>query len=142
MLFKALGTIVWENQVKIAWELSPKELTDFELLYTQGDIDLQPLVMLYHDVRPANAPADGLPVEEEDKTFEPGVDFGQQMFSSRRSRRPNNLDPVTQVEQLKQRATVARSEASMLNETLAFTPPEEMETNQIVQEFYRKGEMS
>lgn len=97
--------------------------------------------MLYHDVRPPTAPADGLPVEEGDKTFEPGADFGQHMLSARRARRQNDFDPATQVEQLKHRATVAKSEASMLNETLAFTPPEEMEKNQIVQEFYRKGQL-
>lgn len=95
--------------------------------------------MLYHDVRPPTAPADGLAVEEGDTTFEPGVEFGQQAYTSRRTRRQNNFDPAAQVEQLKHRALVARSEASMLNETLAFTAPEEMESNQIVQEFYRKG---
>lgn len=96
--------------------------------------------MLYHDVRPPTAPGDGLPVEEGDKTFEPGPEFGQQAYTSRRTRKPNAFDPATQVDQLKHRATVARSEAGMLNETLAFTPPDEMENNQIVQEFYRKGE--
>lgn len=95
---------------------------------------------LYQDVRPASAPRDGLPVEDGDKTFEPGAEFGQRASNSRRSHRRNNFDPAVQVEQLKQRATVARSEASMLNETLAFTSPEDFADNQIVQEFYRKGE--
>ncbi|KAK9893466.1 hypothetical protein P389DRAFT_213068 [Cystobasidium minutum MCA 4210] len=118
MLFKALGTIVWENQ---------------------GDADLLPLMSLYQDVRPASAPRDGLPVEDGDKTFEPGAEFGQRASNSRRSHRRNNFDPAVQVEQLKQRATVARSEASMLNETLAFTSPEDFADYQIVQEFYRKA---
>lgn len=95
---------------------------------------------LYQDVRPATAPRDGLPIEDGDKTFEPGAEFGQQAYTSRRSRRNNNFDPAVQIEQLKHRATVAKSEASMLNETLAFTPPEEVAENEIVQEFYRKGE--
>ena len=97
--------------------------------------------MLYHDVRPATAPADGLPVEDGDQTFEPGADFGQHAYNPRQSRRNDRFDPTTRVDQLKHRATVAKSEASMLNETLAFTAPEEMESNEIVQEFYRKGEM-
>lgn len=96
---------------------------------------------LYREARPATAPADGLSVEEGDTTFEPGVDFGnqQQQPYTRRSRRANNFDPAVQIDQLKHRATVARSEAGMLNETLAFTPPEEMAESEIVQEFYRKG---
>lgn len=136
MLFKALGTIVWENQVCTQ---ILRDMHVYLTLVSQGDIDLQPLVMLYHDVRPATAPADGLPVEDGDQTFEPGADFGQQAYNPRRSRRNDRFDPAAQVDQLKHRATVAKSEASMLHETLAFTAPEEMESNEIVQEFYRKG---
>jgi hypothetical protein len=92
---------------------------------------------LYQEVRPATAPSDGLSVEEGDPTFEPGPDFGH----NHRSRRQPGVasNPAMQAERLRQRATVARSEAGMLTETLAFTPAEELESNQIVQEFYKKG---
>lgn len=101
-------------------------------------------MQLYQDIRPPNAPKDGIPVEDGDPTFEPGVDFGQHYRTGRRHRTGRAggapFDPALQLDQLKHRAMVARSEAGMLNEALAFTAPDELEKNAIIQEFYKKGE--
>lgn len=89
--------------------------------------------MLYVNIKPADAPLAGIPLEEDDTTFVP---FTQR--SSRRSRRGNGFDPAVQQEQLIQRISVARAEAGMLTDSLAYTSPEEVGKSEIVQEFYAK----
>lgn len=104
------------------------------LTCSQDDADLQPISMLYINIKPADAPLAGIPLEEEDTTFVPFTER-----AARRSRRGRNgFDPAVQHEQLSQRISVARAEAGMLTDSLAYTSPDEVGKSEIVQEFYAK----
>ena len=99
----------------------------------QDDADLQPIVMLHVNIKPADAPLDGIPLEEGDTTFIPYTER-----VSRRRRDRNGFDPTVQLEQLTQRISVARAETGMLTDSLAYTSPDEVGKSEIVQEFYAK----
>jgi hypothetical protein len=104
--------------------------------HLQDDADLQPLVGLYVNIKPVDAPLGGIPTEEGDETFNP---FSTRPSRSSRRRNPTNgFDPRIQMEQLQQRISVARAEAGMLEDSLAYTAPEDLQQSEIVQEFYTK----
>lgn len=95
---------------------------------SQGDRDMNSILQVYQSVKPAEAPADGIPIDEADNTFNP-ISFSKQPL---RTRRNQQYDPDRQMDQNIHRAKVARSEAAMLSETLAYTSAETVESNDIV----------
>ena len=86
------------------------------------------ILQVYQSVKPADAPADGIPIDEADNTFNP-ISFSKQ---SSRTRRNPQFDLERQMDQNIHRAKVAKSEAAMLSETLAYTSAETVESNDIV----------
>ena len=74
------------------------------------------------------APLNGLPLDPSDTTFEPMVTQSHQSRSAA-VRDRGRID-------LWEQAEMARSNAQMLSETLAFTKPEELDANPLIREFY------
>lgn len=127
MLFKALSVLSYENQVRCAaLQLHPR------LTPAQRDRDLAPIVALWNRLKRPEDPVNGNAIDADDPVFSP-----QEIPQRRRihSPQPPRTDLFTE-------AQVARSNAAMLSEALSFTRPEELDSNELVQEFYAKCQES
>ncbi|KAG0147402.1 hypothetical protein CROQUDRAFT_42959 [Cronartium quercuum f. sp. fusiforme G11] len=101
----------------------------------QRDRDLQVFTQLYNKIKPPDGPMGGAPLDEDDLTFTPG--------SARSVRVP--APPIAvqtplpePVRDLRAEAEVARANARLLIEALAYTNPAEMDSNELIQEFHSK----
>lgn len=106
----------------------------------QHDGDLQAFTHLYNKIKTPDSPMGGAPLDESDKTFTPTAIPRHSNHShpipSQQSVVAQPVAPV--MRDLKAEAEVARSNARLLIEALAYTTPAEMESNELIQEFHSK----
>ncbi|KAH9818918.1 hypothetical protein DFH28DRAFT_888022 [Melampsora americana] len=106
----------------------------------QHDRDLQVFTHLYNKIKTPDSPMGGAPLEENDKTFTPTpIPRRSNQSDPLHSQQFVGLQPVAPVmRDLKAEAEVARNNARLLIEALAYTTPAEMESNELIQEFHSK----
>ncbi|WAQ89981.1 hypothetical protein PtA15_11A673 [Puccinia triticina] len=113
----------------------------------QHDEDLSAFTHFYNKVKPSDAPLNGTPLNASDGMFAPipvNPTPGpppQQQATGLYPPQPT-LEAVQQtipaMRDVREEAEIARCNARLLIEALAFTHPSEMESNEIIQEFYTK----
>ncbi|EGF98237.1 uncharacterized protein MELLADRAFT_118577 [Melampsora larici-populina 98AG31] len=102
----------------------------------QHDGDLQAFTHLYNKIKPSDSPMGGAPLDESDHTFTPTSKPRSSNQSNHLHHSQQAVAPV--MRDLKAEAEVARSNARLLIEALAYTTPAEMENNELIQEFHSK----
>ena len=99
----------------------------------QRDAELSPITTLWNKLKPPSAPVNGAPLAADDPLFTPTADPRR---TTRRAsgRRAQGRFP-TQAEHLadlRKEATAAKGNAAMLHESVAFSPAEELASNELV----------
>lgn len=103
----------------------------------QDDSQLSLICKRYNnDIKAPSDRVNGEPIFEDDPDFQPPI-------SPRRSRNPRlprqdhttNRDPLAE-------ASLARTHAEMLTDALVFTKPEDLDSNEVIKEFYPKCQQS
>ncbi|KAH9450564.1 hypothetical protein Pst134EB_018095 [Puccinia striiformis f. sp. tritici] len=95
-------------------------------------------------IKPIEAPLNGTALNETDGIFTPivtPVPTSQESIQAQQpiyTSHPLNGPTIPALRDVRAEAEVARSNARLLIEALAFTPPSEMESNEIIQEFHAK----
>ncbi|EFP78750.1 uncharacterized protein PGTG_04706 [Puccinia graminis f. sp. tritici CRL 75-36-700-3] len=122
------------------------------------DEDLSAFTNHYNKIKPSDAPLNGIPLDESDGMFAPipvnptSVSPGQahqQQQQQQQQQQPMAVyppqstqdglpAPIPVMRDVREEAEIARCNARLLVEALAFTQPAEMETNEIIQEFHTK----
>ncbi|KAH9460861.1 hypothetical protein Pst134EA_017174 [Puccinia striiformis f. sp. tritici] len=110
----------------------------------QHDEDLRGFTNFYNKIKPIEAPLNGTALNETDGIFTPivtPVPTSQESIQAQQpiyTSHPLNGPTIPALRDVRAEAEVARSNARLLIEALAFTPPSEMESNEIIQEFHAK----
>ncbi|GAA98912.1 uncharacterized protein L969DRAFT_18525 [Mixia osmundae IAM 14324] len=104
----------------------------------QADTDFSRITALYNRVKQLEDPINGAPLDPDDATFDPPI-----LETTRRSKREqaaagfqSSPSGEYHTKNLKKEAEVALHSARMLQETLQFTQPEDMDSNELINEFY------
>ncbi|PLW46311.1 hypothetical protein PCANC_11214 [Puccinia coronata f. sp. avenae] len=107
----------------------------------QDDQDLSAFTHYYNKIKPSYAPLNGTPLLESDPgLFTPPVHSNSttQQDQLYQHEQEGLRETMPMMRDVKAEAEVARSNARLLIEALAFTSPAEMEANAIIQEFHSK----
>ncbi|KAA1133294.1 hypothetical protein PGTUg99_020320 [Puccinia graminis f. sp. tritici] len=121
------------------------------------DEDLSAFTNHYNKIKPSDAPLNGIPLDESDGMFAPipvnpaSVSPGQAQQQQQQQQQQQPMAvyppqstqdglpaPIPVMRDVREEAEIARCNARLLVEALAFTQPAEMETNEIIQEFHTK----
>ncbi|MBW0520296.1 hypothetical protein O181_060011 [Austropuccinia psidii MF-1] len=111
----------------------------------QHDNNLAGFSNLYNKFKPPSAPSNGFVLDQSDGLFTPAsvapstthaqANHPQQSIPHHSQQNPSGLPVMRDV---RAEAEIARSNARLLIEALAFTIPSEMESNEIIKEFHGK----
>lgn len=93
----------------------------------QTDKHLSAITTCYNKVKNPDDAVNGQPLPEDDVTFEPQGNRAHR--GSRRNHRESRKSYWREAE-------VAKNNAKMLSEALSFTPPDQLDSNELVNEFY------
>ncbi|KNZ53713.1 hypothetical protein VP01_315g8 [Puccinia sorghi] len=107
----------------------------------QHDQDLCAFTNYYNKIRPSHAPINGTPVAESEYGLfasPPHLTQQQQQQQQQPSQDVARGTTIPVMRDVQAEANVAKSNARLLIEALAFTSPTEMESNPIIQEFHAK----